>query len=226
MPGGMADQRATRPTVNAETVCRAGHHGSRHQSMRTGSTEPRYPYASPSAGLKSVRQLFPETLCSRTRRTELISDPDIFIMETQSQTQAPQPQPKRANTPDENKITRGHSCILCQQRKVKCDKQKPCSNCIKARAECVPSAPAQPRRRKRKLTETDLADRLKRYEHLLRKHGVKLDDEDEDEMKTRGEREGSHPHPDEFLAMHAPRPKGGERGALFANKENFHYVEK
>lgn len=84
-------------------------------------------------------------------------------------------------TPDTSgspKIVRGHSCVLCQQRKVKCDRQKPCSNCVKARAECVPSVPTVPRRRRRKFSEQDLAARLRRCENLLRKHGISLDDDE------------------------------------------------
>ncbi|KAB8300474.1 hypothetical protein EYC80_000643 [Monilinia laxa] len=80
------------------------------------------------------------------------------------------------------KITRGHSCILCQQRKVRCDRQKPqCSNCVKARAECIPSTPATPRRRRRKLSEMDISARLRKYEHLLRVNGIRLDDDEGDE---------------------------------------------
>ncbi|KAA8572310.1 hypothetical protein EYC84_002935 [Monilinia fructicola] len=78
------------------------------------------------------------------------------------------------------KITRGHSCILCQQRKVRCDRQKPqCSNCVKARAECIPSTPAAPRRRRRKLSEMDISARLRKYEHLLRVNGIRLDDDED-----------------------------------------------
>lgn len=135
--------------------------------------------------------------------------------------------PAPSQTPDQvpaaPKITRGHSCILCQQRKVRCDRQKPCSNCIKARAECVPSAPIQPRRRRRKLTETDLVGRLRRYEHLLKSHGVKIDDDSPEE--------DNHEEPAR-LSMSAPRGPHQHRhsklapGSLFADKENSHYVEK
>lgn len=80
--------------------------------------------------------------------------------------------------PIHQKITRGHSCILCQQRKVRCDRQKPqCSNCVKAHAECIPSTPAAPRRRRRKLSELDVAARLRKYEHLLRVNGIRIDDD-------------------------------------------------
>ena len=47
-----------------------------------------------------------------------------------------------------SKVTRGHSCTLCQRRKVKCDGQKPCSNCVKNQVECVTREPTIPRRRK------------------------------------------------------------------------------
>ncbi|KAK9366916.1 hypothetical protein V1509DRAFT_628349 [Lipomyces kononenkoae] len=74
------------------------------------------------------------------------------------------------------KISRGHSCALCQQRKVRCDGQKPCSNCVKARVDCRTSQ-ATPRR-KRKLPEEDALARLKQCENLLIKHGLMIEDGD------------------------------------------------
>ncbi|GKT45535.1 aurofusarin cluster transcription factor aurR2 [Colletotrichum spaethianum] len=62
----------------------------------------------------------------------------------------PEPDPMAAM-----KLTRGTSCVLCQQRKVRCDKNKP--------------------RRKKRLQERDLVDRLKKYENLLAENGVKFD---------------------------------------------------
>lgn len=73
------------------------------------------------------------------------------------------------------KLTRGTSCVLCQQRKVRCDKNKPCANCVKAKVECRVIPPQPPRRRKKRLQEKDLIDRLKKYESLLAEHGVKVD---------------------------------------------------
>ena len=70
------------------------------------------------------------------------------------------------------KLTRGHSCILCQQRKVRCDKNKPCANCVKAQVECRVVPPQPPRRRKKKPHERELVDRLKKYEALLSQAGV------------------------------------------------------
>ncbi|OLN97581.1 putative transcriptional regulatory protein C139.03-like protein 1 [Colletotrichum chlorophyti] len=82
----------------------------------------------------------------------------------------PEPDPMAAM-----KLTRGTSCVLCQQRKVRCDKNKPCANCVKARVECRVIPPQPPRRRKKRLQERDLVDRLKKYEALLAENGVKFD---------------------------------------------------
>lgn len=73
------------------------------------------------------------------------------------------------------KVTRGHSCVLCQQRKVRCDKSKPCSNCVKAGVECRVVPPQPPRRRKRRIPERDLVDRLRKYEALLSQNGIEFD---------------------------------------------------
>ncbi|KAL7789539.1 fungal-specific transcription factor domain-containing protein [Trichoderma ceciliae] len=78
------------------------------------------------------------------------------------------------------KLTRGTSCVLCQQRKVRCDKNKPCANCVKAGAECRVIPPQPPRRRKKRLQEKDLLERLRKYESLLVQHGVKFDAIDPD----------------------------------------------
>jgi hypothetical protein len=64
---------------------------------------------------------------------------------------------------------------LCQQRKVRCDKQKPCANCVKAQVECRVVPPQPPRRRRKKPHERDLIERLKKYENLLAQHGVNFE---------------------------------------------------
>jgi hypothetical protein len=85
-----------------------------------------------------------------------------------------------ANTPPDPdssivKVTRGHSCVLCQQRKVRCDKKKPCSNCVKAGVDCRVVPPQPPRRRKKRIPERDLVDRLRKYETLLSQHGIEFE---------------------------------------------------
>ncbi|RYP65743.1 hypothetical protein DL769_006237 [Monosporascus sp. CRB-8-3] len=73
------------------------------------------------------------------------------------------------------KVTRGHSCQLCQQRKVRCDKSKPCSNCVRAGVECRVVPPQPPRRRKKRIPERDLVDRLRKYEALLAQNGIEFE---------------------------------------------------
>lgn len=69
-----------------------------------------------------------------------------------------------------------HSCVICQRRKVKCDRYDPCSNCVKHRVECEYRAPAPPRRRKRQSPDPQLQAKMRRYEEILQKHGVKVDE--------------------------------------------------
>ncbi|KAH7137389.1 fungal-specific transcription factor domain-containing protein [Dactylonectria estremocensis] len=67
------------------------------------------------------------------------------------------------------------ACVLCHQRKVKCERKFPCSNCIKSGTQCVPTTmvPRQPRRRR--FPERALLDRLRNYEDLLRKNNVRFE---------------------------------------------------
>jgi hypothetical protein len=64
------------------------------------------------------------------------------------------------------------SCVVCTQRKVRCDKAKPCQNCVKAGKECEVAPPPPPRRRKRRLDERELVKRLAKYEELMDRNGV------------------------------------------------------
>ncbi|KAJ9633442.1 hypothetical protein H2204_006992 [Knufia peltigerae] len=68
------------------------------------------------------------------------------------------------------------SCIRCFERKVKCDKQSPCSNCSKSQVECIFRVPPAPRRRKKRLQEDVLLERLRKCELLLKAKGLNLDD--------------------------------------------------
>lgn len=63
------------------------------------------------------------------------------------------------------------ACILCQQRKVKCDRKFPCNNCVKNGAKCVPAALA-PRQRRRRFPERELLERLRQYEDLLKQNNI------------------------------------------------------
>jgi len=68
-----------------------------------------------------------------------------------------------------------HPCVLCQQRKVKCDRNDPCQNCTKARTECIPASALPPRRRKKRFAEAELLARLRKYEEHLKAYGADID---------------------------------------------------
>ncbi len=87
------------------------------------------------------------------------------------------------------------SCVLCRTRKVRCDKQSPCSTCRRAKIACVfPSTDRPPRwaRRLERLTNSTAAanggapqsvdpgagkvmDRLRKLEHLVKELSGQLE---------------------------------------------------
>ena len=76
------------------------------------------------------------------------------------------------------------ACVLCQQRKVKCNRIFPCSNCVRSNAQCVPATTRGTRRRHRRLPERELLDRLRHYESLLRQGNINFDPLHRDHSET------------------------------------------
>ena len=64
------------------------------------------------------------------------------------------------------------ACIRCADRKVKCDRQRPCSACVKHNVECVFNPVPPPKKRQKRVNTQILASRLKYYEALLQEKGV------------------------------------------------------
>lgn len=64
------------------------------------------------------------------------------------------------------------ACVSCQQRKIKCDRKFPCTNCIKSKAQCISQATLPTRQRRRRFPERELLDRLRHYEDLLRQNNI------------------------------------------------------
>lgn len=96
-------------------------------------------------------------------------------MNSQFQDLAPNAQPSPANevTTKLSEGSSGHShirsCLLCRSRKVKCDRQKPCANCLRTEAECVyPSGPGRAPKRPRRPFDKRVLDRLADLEALVR----------------------------------------------------------
>ena len=108
--------------------------------------------------------------------------------------------------PVNNNSGKRQSCVLCNQRKVKCDRkvgssnlhnlaisllslpQDPCNHCTKARTQCIFRPHAVPRRGKARPKESDLLARLRRCEALLDKHGI-----DPDKVPREGEHDANRP---------------------------------
>ncbi|KAH7138528.1 hypothetical protein B0J11DRAFT_17772 [Dendryphion nanum] len=75
------------------------------------------------------------------------------------------------------------SCILCQRRKVKCDRQFPCTYCTKSGVQCIPAA-KNPRQRRRRFPERELLDQLKKYEDLLRQNNIVFESLHDDPLEA------------------------------------------
>lgn len=82
--------------------------------------------------------------------------------------------PATSTATSSSKPRRVLACVLCQHRKIKCDRNHPCSHCVKSRVECIP-ATQLPRQRRRRFPERVLLDRLREYEDLLRQNNIKFE---------------------------------------------------
>lgn len=69
---------------------------------------------------------------------------------------------------------RQHSCALCHQRKVKCDKRDPCSYCASRGVPCAPLTRSSPGPRKKRFPEAELLARLRAYEAALKSYGADI----------------------------------------------------
>jgi Zn(2)-Cys(6) binuclear cluster domain-containing protein len=67
-----------------------------------------------------------------------------------------------------------YSCLTCRQRKVKCDRRTPCSNCGKAGKQCSFIPPVRGKRTKTKIPREGLHAKLRRYEELLKSYGANI----------------------------------------------------
>lgn len=68
-----------------------------------------------------------------------------------------------------------HSCLPCRQRKVKCDRHTPCSNCVKAGKQCSFIPPVRGKRKRTKVPKEGLHAKVRRYEELLRSYGANIE---------------------------------------------------
>ncbi|KAH8806099.1 putative fungal-specific transcription factor [Xylogone sp. PMI_703] len=87
----------------------------------------------------------------------------------------PAPEVAQCNRPGPYGDLKGFSCLSCRQRKVKCDRRMPCSNCTKAGNQCNFIPPVRGKRRRMKPPKEGLHAKLKRYERLLKACGVQYE---------------------------------------------------
>jgi len=59
------------------------------------------------------------------------------------------------------------SCIYCREKKIRCNRQNPCSNCVKVRVECIFPRPARVVRKKRDTASAELSARMARLEETV-----------------------------------------------------------
>ncbi|KAK3681349.1 fungal-specific transcription factor domain-containing protein [Podospora appendiculata] len=83
--------------------------------------------------------------------------------------------PAPSSSSSSSKPQRILACVLCQQRKVKCDRKFPCANCVRAGVHCVPANTLGPRPRRRRFPERELLGRLGHYESLLQQHNIRFE---------------------------------------------------
>lgn len=69
-----------------------------------------------------------------------------------------------------------HPCVLCQRRKVKCDRKDPCTRCLKSGQECTQPEAHRAPRRPRRTEDSDVLNRVRQLEKTLenmRKSAIK-----------------------------------------------------
>ncbi len=64
------------------------------------------------------------------------------------------------------------SCLVCRQRKVRCDHAQPCGNCRRAKIDCEYVAPVRGKRKRANAPRETLHAKLRRYEDMLKTRGV------------------------------------------------------
>lgn len=101
-----------------------------------------------------------------------------------------------------------YSCVICSQRKVRCDRNDPCGGCVKAHAQCVYVAPQPPRRGKRKTAEELQVTRQKRVQGALQSSDATSHDANQDSAGLRGGHGGAGNNVDDSNTKHADPESG------------------
>ncbi|KAL7927243.1 fungal-specific transcription factor domain-containing protein [Trichoderma austrokoningii] len=118
------------------------------------------------------------------------------------------------------------SCVTCRRRKVRCDKQMPCSNCRRALIPCAFPAPGRaPRQHRPKdpnappkptsLREVELVKRLKKLEGIVEELSGQI------EVEAAGRASSTGNSPSNEGSPTAQRPKSSSLGAFASGLVDF-----
>lgn len=99
-------------------------------------------------------------------------------------------QKRSDSTNGANSAPNPRSCVTCRRRKVKCDKKQPCSNCTRAKIECIFPGPGRAPRKSRKPPDGELMDRLRRLEGVVQSLNAQVEEHEQEAAER--ERQGSH----------------------------------
>jgi hypothetical protein len=83
--------------------------------------------------------------------------------------------PAHASTPSAPRLN-PRSCVTCRRRKVRCNKENPCANCVRAGIPCVFPGPGRAPRKSRKPPDAELLARLRRLEGVVHSLGAQVDE--------------------------------------------------
>ncbi|KAM5355299.1 hypothetical protein ACJ41O_001945 [Fusarium nematophilum] len=180
--------------------------GYNFNSVSEGADSAKQSTASPSSNIHQAAS-------SRTQRPQ--SQGNVTVYQTTGPDAHTSPiQAPGSNTPALNP----RSCVTCRRRKVRCDKQMPCSNCRRAQIPCVfPApgrAPRQPRPRdpnappkNSSQREIELMKRLRKLEGIVEELSGQI------EVESGGKGASSASSPD--MAHGGPQASALDRTATF-----------
>lgn len=91
-----------------------------------------------------------KSFCSGLRPFSNMASPPQPTAPATPATATPAPQSREPG------IKQEYSCVLCKQRKVRCDRLNPCSSCVRAGVSCLPGVRQPYKRRRKRIQGGDL----------------------------------------------------------------------
>jgi len=76
---------------------------------------------------------------------------------------------------------------------VKCDKRHPCSNCTRAKIECIFPGPGRAPRKSRKPADAELLERLRRLEGVVSSLNAQVEEHEQEAAEREKGSESGHP---------------------------------